>query len=106
MSNDGVVRSPVEGIMAPYGNNFNEKSLGVPDEKSAFKQVDTESNEDSDSDGMVLRNERDIATHIITVHDDETLNPWTFRAFLLGIGLSAFGGVLGTPHISISCHMS
>ena len=25
-----------------------------------------------------------------------TLNPWTVKAFIIGIGLSAFGGVLGT----------
>ncbi|CAA7267047.1 unnamed protein product [Cyclocybe aegerita] len=37
---------------------------------------------------------RDIATHIITVHDDANLNQWTLRSFIIGIGLSAFGGVL------------
>ncbi|KAI0256212.1 OPT oligopeptide transporter [Lactifluus subvellereus] len=42
----------------------------------------------------VLRNERDIVTHIISVEDDPSLNPWTFRSFFIGIGLSAFGGVL------------
>ncbi|KAI0317705.1 OPT oligopeptide transporter protein-domain-containing protein [Amylostereum chailletii] len=42
----------------------------------------------------VLEDERDIVTHVITVEDDPDLNPWTFRAFFIGIGLSAFGGVL------------
>ncbi|EIM81122.1 OPT oligopeptide transporter [Stereum hirsutum FP-91666 SS1] len=42
----------------------------------------------------VLENERDIATHVISTGDDPTLSPWTFRAFFIGIGLSAFGGVL------------
>jgi hypothetical protein len=45
--------------------------------------------------GEVLDSERDIATHVISVHDDPTLNPWTLRAFIIGLGLSAFGGVLG-----------
>jgi len=42
----------------------------------------------------VLHDERDIATHVVTVADDPSLNPWTIRAFIIGIGLSAFGGVL------------
>jgi hypothetical protein len=50
---------------------------------------------DSDIDFGVLDSERDIAKNIITVHDDPNLNPWTLRAFVLGFGLSAFGGVLG-----------
>ncbi|KAH9481332.1 Oligopeptide transporter 5 [Psilocybe cubensis] len=49
---------------------------------------------DQDSGFGVLEDERDIATHVITVADDPSLNPWTFRAFIVGIGLSAFGGVL------------
>ena len=49
----------------------------------------------SDDNFGVLESERDIATHIVTIHDDPTLNPWTLRAFILGLGLSAFGGVLG-----------
>jgi OPT family small oligopeptide transporter len=30
----------------------------------------------------------------VSIHDDPSLNPWTIRAFVIGIGLSAFGGVL------------
>jgi hypothetical protein len=50
---------------------------------------------EADSEEGVLSTERDIATHVISVDDDPSLNPWTFRAFFIGIGLSAFGGVLG-----------
>ncbi|KAG1742849.1 OPT oligopeptide transporter protein-domain-containing protein [Suillus lakei] len=49
---------------------------------------------DTDSEEGILSNERDIATHVISVDDDPSLNPWTFRAFFIGLGLSAFGGVL------------
>lgn len=49
---------------------------------------------DADSEEGVLSNERDIATHIISVDDDPSLNPWTFRALFIGLGLSTFGGVL------------
>jgi len=47
------------------------------------------------SDEDIPSNERDIATHVITVDDDLTLTPWTFRSFILGLVLSPFGGVLG-----------
>ena len=64
-------------------------------EKDALKQGEITSAHDSDINFGVLDSERDIATNIITVHDDPTLNTWTLRAFVLGFGLSAFGGVLG-----------
>ena len=67
------------------------------DDKEAFKQAEVGSVHDSDSPGdfAVLSSERDIATHIVSTHDDPTLSPWTIRAFVIGLGLSAFGGVLG-----------
>jgi hypothetical protein len=43
----------------------------------------------------VLKDERDIVTHVIPVDDDTSLSPWTYRAFLIGIVLSAFAGALG-----------
>ncbi|OJA14695.1 hypothetical protein AZE42_09982 [Rhizopogon vesiculosus] len=74
-----------------------EKALSTTDEKLFGRQGDIETaTVDADSDeATVLSNERDIATHVISVDDDPTLNPWTFRAFFIGLGLSAFGGVLG-----------
>lgn len=71
-------------------------------EKVDIKQGDVESvNLDLDSQEFnVLDNERDLITHVISVADDPSLNPWTLRAFIIGIGLSAFGGVLGTQQRS------
>ncbi|KAF8150696.1 OPT oligopeptide transporter protein-domain-containing protein [Crassisporium funariophilum] len=71
-----------------------EKQLEPLDEKQILKEAEVESADDSDSNFGVLQNERDVATHVISIHDDPTLNPWTVRAFVIGIGLSAFGGVL------------
>ncbi|KAJ8581552.1 OPT superfamily oligopeptide transporter [Rhizopogon salebrosus TDB-379] len=72
-----------------------EKSLSTSDEKSFDRQGDIETaTVDADSEEAILSDERDIATNVISVDDDPTLNPWTFRAFFLGLGLSAFGGVL------------
>ncbi|KAF2673865.1 OPT superfamily oligopeptide transporter [Microthyrium microscopicum] len=39
---------------------------------------------------------RDLATEVIHAKDDPTLSPWTFRTWFIGMGLSIFGGVLGT----------
>ncbi|KAG6900828.1 hypothetical protein C0993_000147 [Termitomyces sp. T159_Od127] len=61
------------------------------------KRSDVESVEFKETESAefkVLENERDIATRVISVADDPSLNPWTIRAFVIGIGLSAFGGVL------------
>jgi hypothetical protein len=35
---------------------------------------------------------RDLVTQILLVEDDPTLNPWTFRMWLIGIGISVFAG--------------
>ncbi|KAI9461199.1 OPT oligopeptide transporter protein-domain-containing protein [Lactarius psammicola] len=61
-------------------------------EKDPYSKSDVESTTGTDT--TVLQNERDIVTHVISVKDDPSLNPWTFRSFFIGIGLSAFGGVL------------
>lgn len=38
----------------------------------------------------------DLVTEVIHATDDPTLNPWTFRTFLLGMILSIFGGTLAS----------
>ncbi|KAF9246167.1 OPT oligopeptide transporter protein-domain-containing protein [Melanogaster broomeanus] len=75
-----------------------EKSLDAKDEKSYHANVDIEASsakaESDDASDVVLHDEREIATHVISVDDDPSLNPWTFRSFFIGLGLSAFGGSL------------
>ncbi|KAG1878204.1 OPT oligopeptide transporter protein-domain-containing protein [Suillus subluteus] len=69
----------------------------VPSDKAlstSDNSFDRRSNVDADSEEGVLSDERDIATNVISVDDDASLNPWTIRAFFIGLGLSAFGGVL------------
>ncbi|KAG1895556.1 OPT oligopeptide transporter protein-domain-containing protein [Suillus fuscotomentosus] len=71
-----------------------EKALSTSD-KSFDDKGDVETaTVDANSEEGVLSDERDIATHVISVDDDPSLNPWTFRSFFIGLGLSAFGGVL------------
>ena len=78
-----------------------EKQISLHlDDKDAFNQPEIDLTLEDDSDFAVLTTERDIATHIVSVHDDPTLNPWTIRALVIGLGLSAFGGVLGKVCLS------
>ncbi|KAG1803721.1 OPT oligopeptide transporter protein-domain-containing protein [Suillus plorans] len=56
--------------------------------------IETSTREAETDENVVLQNEREIASHVISVVDDPSLNPWTFRAFFIGLGLSAFGGSL------------
>ncbi|KAH9083789.1 OPT oligopeptide transporter protein-domain-containing protein [Lactarius deliciosus] len=76
----------------PSLSNEKQADFETP-EKDPYSKSDVESTTGTDTTA-VLRNERDLVTHVISVHDDPSLNPWTFRAFFIGIGLSAFGGVL------------
>ena len=73
------------------------------DDEEAFKQAGiVKSEADSDRNFGILDTERNIATHIISVRDDPTLNPWTLRAFIaVDLGLSAFGGVLGKSSFAL-----
>jgi hypothetical protein len=79
------------------GGAIEARSHEAPGDKKLFNgQGDVETaTVDAHSEEAVLSDERDIATHVISMEDDITLNPWTFRAFFLGISLSTFGGVLG-----------
>jgi len=35
---------------------------------------------------------RDLVTEILLVEDDATQNPWTFRMWFIGLGMSVFAG--------------
>ncbi len=74
---------------AEVPENFEEKRTD-----SFTKDVEESSTED-DKSGQVINNARDLVTHVISVADDPTLSPWTFRTAIIGLGLSVFGGVLG-----------
>jgi hypothetical protein len=68
------------------------------------KQDEIESARNSDSSIGVLDSERDIATNIISVHDDPNLNPWTLRTFVIGFGLSAFSKLFAfASHLPLKC---
>ncbi|KAL5523449.1 hypothetical protein ACEPAG_7622 [Sanghuangporus baumii] len=82
----------------PPGLPIVEKTPAGDSEKNSSLEKDVESatasNDDLSEDGEVLSDARDLVTHVISVDDDPTLNPWTFRTLVIGLGLSTFGGVL------------
>jgi len=92
----------------PSPSNENQADFDTS-EKVSYSKIDVEATTATHT--AAFQNERDIVTHVISVQDDPSLNPWTFRSFFIGIGLSAFGGILGGrhfcsrgPHQLISCN--
>ncbi|KAI0030545.1 OPT oligopeptide transporter protein-domain-containing protein [Vararia minispora EC-137] len=77
-----------------HDEKFHKSRSVVADEKDMDFSGKGDVETASEGSTAVLESERDIATHVISIDDDPSLSPWTFRAFFLGIGLSAFGGVL------------
>ena len=74
--------------MASHANlDSSALATSVSSEKS---EVDIEST----NENLRFDNEQDIA-RIISLDDDPSVNPCTFRSFLLGIGLVTFGSILG-----------
>lgn len=45
-------------------------------------------------EGHVVSSAKDIVTQVLSLDDDPSLNPWTFRMWFLGLGLAIFGSVL------------
>jgi hypothetical protein len=39
-----------------------------------------------------LQNARDLVAEVLDLEDDPSKNPWTFRMWFLGLGVSCFGG--------------
>lgn len=73
-----------------------KKSFDVKEKSYCVKgDIETSTEEDDTNEIVVLQNEREIATHVISVDDDPSLSPWTFRVAFISLGLSAFGGSLG-----------
>ena len=87
----------VPGIVKNSPPDYEKQLSRLDNENETFEQGEIKPAHERDSDigFAVLDSERDIATNIISVHDDPNLNPWTLRAFVIGLGLSTFGGVLG-----------
>ncbi len=62
----------------------------LAEETGALKFVE------DDTKGLVpdVQTTEGIVSNVLSVEDDPSLNPWTFRTFFLGFGLSIFGSVL------------
>jgi hypothetical protein len=86
--------------------HMNEKNPNVSTQHVEYfdsKKVDVNVVERQDSEASSLSDEekihtkppstaRDLVTEILAVEDDPTQNPWTFRLWFIGIGMSVFAG--------------
>jgi hypothetical protein len=70
--------------------------LESPTKPEVSKLRDQENGIDDENWNGPAETARDFVTEIIHAEDDPSLNPWTFRTWFLGFGLSAFGSVLST----------
>jgi hypothetical protein len=64
------------------------------DPKKAGDVAVSESIEDHDLDKTVKppATARELVSEILLVEDDPSVNPWTFRMWFIGIGMSVFAG--------------
>lgn len=99
MSSTGVGGLAIlEHDQRDHGTLHRRSASDCYDEKrsDSFKNdVEVASTDDSENEsGEVLSDARDLVSRIISVEDDPSLSPWTFRMAVIGLGLSGFGGVL------------
>ena len=88
---DGITALPRSRTQASEGSLDEKDSVRHP-----YKDVEgTSVSDESSEDAEVLHDARELVSHVISIEDDPNLSPWTLRAFILGLGLSTFGGVLG-----------
>jgi hypothetical protein len=81
------------------GEKGGEKRVGDSEQIEYFDEkrengsvTDSEVREEAKPKKDRLKTARDLVTEVLLVEDDPTVNPWTFRMWFIGIGLSVFGG--------------
>jgi hypothetical protein len=87
-SKTGVVGNEKAGS-AEHVEYLDEKKFDL----NTVERVDSDSNLSHDEDKHYTKpptTARDLVTEVLLVEDDPTLNPWTFRTFFVGMGVSIF----------------
>ncbi|KAI4843230.1 OPT superfamily oligopeptide transporter, partial [Aureobasidium sp. EXF-8845] len=88
------------GLEIPEPDSKTGATSGNIKELPAYHDSDEYSLDEGITSNYVAREHKivetaeDIVNQVLTVEDDPTLNPWTFRMFFLGFGLSIFASVL------------
>ncbi|KII95301.1 hypothetical protein PLICRDRAFT_34142 [Plicaturopsis crispa FD-325 SS-3] len=72
-----------------------EKTDSLADKEKGEYTV-TQDEVDPDNLSVIIEKDEEVAIQVISTADDPTSPVFTFRALFLGVGLSAFGAVLGT----------
>ena len=63
------------------------------DKKNGNGSMTSESDGEKDSHHKKPpKTPRELVSEILELEDDPTVNPWTFRMWFIGIGVSVFGG--------------
>jgi hypothetical protein len=65
------------------------------EKREAGSLTDSDVREETKPKKDRLKSARDLVTEVLLVEDDPTVNPWTFRMWFIGLGLSVFGGYVG-----------
>jgi len=81
-------RAPSSPSTHSKEDSSKEKEAGL------FNNVPLYTDEEGQESEIHLDSAADIVTQVIDLDDDVNLNPWTFRMFFIGMGLSCFGAVL------------
>jgi hypothetical protein len=62
----------------------------TPDER--IHELDEREEDDGKKVSGPPASARDLVAQVLVVEDDPTVNPWTFRMWFIGIGMSVFAG--------------
>jgi hypothetical protein len=60
------------------------------EEEEDVVSIEKNFSQEADSQKEAPSSARDLVSKVLAVEDDPTQNPWTFRMWFLGIGLSIF----------------
>ncbi|KAK3677023.1 hypothetical protein LTR78_003228 [Recurvomyces mirabilis] len=88
---------PKKSHGSPEFHDADEKVGTTMDVEPAYDDAPPEYEDAGDGFHKVtapVETAKDLVTQVLHVDDDPTLNPYTFRVFFLGVGLSIFGSVL------------
>lgn len=87
--NSSAVNETKDDVATEHVEFFDQKKADVV----VIEKIDNSL--DDGEDGQYQRpptTARDLVCEILLVEDDPTMNPWTFRTWFIGIGMSVFAG--------------
>ncbi|MCJ1393609.1 hypothetical protein MMC18_006484 [Xylographa bjoerkii] len=93
MDRKSVEHSTDNGSNGIYKSDYPSEKVDVEIVGTGAPAYDVEA-DNHFGDADVLTNAKDFVTHVLHVDDDQSLSPWTFRTYFLGLGMAIFASVL------------